>query len=62
MKDFALSPSGVPFATFVRRMSPVEICGTPKRSSSTFAWVPLPAPGGPRNTRRIPLAALGLIV
>src|SRR6187200_1325946 len=28
-------------------MSPVEIAGMPNRSATTWAWVPLPAPGGP---------------
>jgi hypothetical protein len=28
-------------------MSPVEICGMPKRRQITLAWVPLPAPGAP---------------
>src|SRR6476661_10930420 len=28
-------------------MSPVEIAGIPNRSATTWAWVPLPAPGGP---------------
>jgi hypothetical protein len=36
-------------------MSPVEICEAPNFSSSAFACVPLPAPGGPKNTSRIPL-------
>src|SRR4051812_10802032 len=28
-------------------MSPVEMAGMPKCSAMCFAWVPLPAPGGP---------------
>src|SRR5215216_6104785 len=32
-------------------MSPVEILGTPCRAANRSACVPLPAPGGPKNTR-----------
>ena len=53
MNVFARTPRAVPAATFARKISPVEIWRTAKRSSSTFACVPLPAPGGPRKTRRI---------
>src|SRR5262249_5453273 len=45
--------SGVPARCASRSMSPVEICGTPKRSPSRRACVPLPAPGGPIITTRI---------
>src|SRR2546430_349727 len=34
-------------------MSPVEIRGTPRYAESFSACVPLPAPGGPRRTRRM---------
>src|SRR6267143_6403743 len=34
-------------------MSPVEIRGTPRYVDSFAACVPLPAPGGPRRTRRM---------
>src|SRR4051812_9390625 len=34
-------------------MSPVEIAGILKRSATCFAWVPLPAPGGPMISRRM---------
>src|SRR6185369_15873783 len=30
-------------------MSPVERCGAEKRRANSFAWVPFPAPGGPRK-------------
>src|SRR3954453_19599268 len=32
-------------------MLPVAMYGSPKSSTSRSAWVPLPAPGGPRRTR-----------
>jgi hypothetical protein len=31
-------------------MSPVDICGTPYFSASSFACVPFPEPGGPNKT------------
>src|SRR5260370_10781359 len=34
-------------------MSPVAMCGMPKRSRSMFAWVPLPLPGAPYRRRFI---------
>src|SRR6266568_9607670 len=34
-------------------MSPVEMCGMPYAWASSFAWVPFPAPGGPRRMRII---------
>jgi hypothetical protein len=34
----------VPPETLALKMSPVEICGTEKRSAMKPAWVPLPAP------------------
>src|SRR6266516_3759403 len=43
-----------------RRMSPVVILGSPKRSARIFPWVPLPEPGAPRmrmNTKVPALAA-----
>src|SRR5258706_6952832 len=46
---FAARPSGVPAFTAARNMSPVEICGMRKCSLMKLAWVPLPAPGGPRR-------------
>src|SRR3954452_18481706 len=45
-------PSGVPWETFARKMSPVEIAGILKCSAMNFAWVTLPAPGGPMISRR----------
>src|SRR5580765_9066987 len=36
-----------------RKMSPVEIAGMPRRTAIRAAWVPLPAPGGPRMIRRM---------
>src|SRR3954453_13578312 len=47
MYCLAFTPRSVPSETLNRKMSPVEIAGTPKRSATTLAWVPLPAPGGP---------------
>src|SRR3972149_986461 len=52
----ACLPSTLCSATALRRISPVEICGAANFSSSNFAWVPLPAPGGPSNTTRAPAA------
>src|SRR6476659_4573047 len=46
------SPSSLPAATASRSMSPVEMAQTPRRSHSTWACVPLPAPGGPSRTTR----------
>src|SRR5215213_3194037 len=40
-------PRSVSVFAIVRRMSPVDTCGQPKRSCSICAWVPLPAPGAP---------------
>ena len=47
MYSWAFLPRGVPLVTLARKMSPVEIAGTPKWSATTLAWVPFPAPGGP---------------
>src|SRR5258707_2703694 len=49
ISGLAFAPSGVPLAMFSRNMSPVERCGTPYFLASSFAWVPFPAPGGPRK-------------
>ena len=46
-------PSALPEATAARSMSPVASCTRPCVCSSRFAWVPLPAPGGPRRIRFI---------
>src|SRR5690348_4020408 len=35
-------------------MSPVEICGMPKRATRNLAWVPLPEPGGPKRMTALP--------
>ena len=48
MYSLACSPSGVPSLTLARKMSPVEIFGTPRCSAMNCACVPLPAPGGPQ--------------
>ena len=53
MKVRASIPRWVPSSTCSRRMSPVEICGISRSSDSRRAWVPLPAPGSPMNTKRI---------
>src|SRR2546422_11170524 len=50
MYAFAFFPRSVPCATLCRKMSPVEMCGTPRYAASFAAWVPLPAPGGPSRT------------
>jgi hypothetical protein len=47
-----LRPTAVFAATASRSISPVEICGTPSFCTSSCAWVPLPAPGGPSMRRR----------
>src|SRR4051812_5285416 len=52
MNRLASTPSGVPCETLARKMSPVEIAGILKCSAMYFAWVPLPAPGGPMINRR----------
>jgi hypothetical protein len=46
-------PIGVPRALWSRNMSPVEMCGIASSAARSFAWVPLPAPGGPSSTRII---------
>src|SRR3954462_1857172 len=46
-------PRGVFAARAARSMSPVEICGMPNFSRMKLAWVPLPAPGGPRRIKRM---------
>src|SRR3954453_6194385 len=53
IKRLASPPRGVPWETLARKMSPVEIAGILKCSAMNFAWVPLPAPGGPMISRRI---------
>src|SRR4051794_29255039 len=65
MYFFACCPSSVPWLTFARKMSPVEILGTPRCAEMNWACVPFPAPGGPTRTRRItapPLAEEALVV
>src|ERR1051325_5888868 len=51
-------PISVPFAIASRSMSPVAMCGMPTSAEMRFAWVPLPAPGGPRITMSRATAAL----
>src|SRR5690606_31843767 len=46
-------PRSDPLARSARIMSPVEICGTPSVSTRSLAWVPLPAPGGPKRITSI---------
>src|SRR3954452_17805574 len=53
MYFLASTPSGVPWDTLARKMSPVEIAGILKCSAMNFAWVPLPAPGGPMISKRM---------
>jgi hypothetical protein len=38
-------------------MSPVEMAGTPSAGAMRAAKVPLPTPGAPRKTRRVPTRA-----
>src|SRR6202022_2797490 len=52
---WAWRPSGVPAAISARSMSPVAMCGMPKRVRSMFACVPLPLPGAPYSSRFIPV-------
>src|SRR5690606_17258561 len=42
-------PSSVPSLTSCLKMSPGAMCKRPNLSATSFAWVPLPAPGGPKN-------------
>ena len=42
--------SGVSSVFISRNISPVEICGIPRRSCKSRACVPFPAPGAPINT------------
>src|SRR6185312_16162735 len=45
-------PRAVPAAMASRSMSPVEMRGMLPHAASRAAWVPLPAPGGPRKITR----------
>src|ERR1700722_9597198 len=54
MYGLARSPSGVPRPIRSRNISPVEMCGTPRRLAIILACVPLPAPGGPIKIRARP--------
>src|ERR1700722_16267401 len=49
MMCLTLRPTGVAALTAARNMSPVESWMIPYLSTSRCAWVPLPAPGGPRR-------------
>src|SRR5512143_1272645 len=60
MNFFASSPSGVFSARFFLRISPVDIWGMPYFSTKSFAWVPLPAPGGPKSIIRMVLSSPSL--
>src|ERR1700704_2165567 len=46
-------PSSLPEATAARSMSPVESWTRPRPCCRSCAWVPLPAPGGPRRIKFI---------
>ena len=46
---------------FARKMSPVEMAGTPSRSQIRAACVPLPAPGGPMINMRVMLSLRGVV-
>src|SRR5437867_4695327 len=60
MYPFAFFPSSDRAVTLCRKMSPVETWGTPRYAASFVAWVPLPAPGGPRRTSRMRMAENGM--
>src|SRR5580704_15224655 len=45
----ARKPNSVPRVTASRNMSPVERCGKPSSFEIRLAWVPFPAPGGPKK-------------
>src|SRR2546423_3974575 len=49
MYFFAWAPSGGFSLTAARRMSPVVILGSLRRSARILPWVPLPDPGAPRR-------------
>src|SRR6185436_7743358 len=49
MNCFTFWPSGVFSRAVPRRMSPVEMWGTPRASASFLAWVPFPTAGAPTN-------------
>src|SRR5260370_37901527 len=53
---WASRPSGVPAWISARSMSPVAMCGMPKRDRIMFAWVPLPLPGAPYKSKFTPLS------
>src|SRR5947209_16411443 len=53
MIAFTRRPSSVPEAVAARSMSPVASWMRPCFCSRRFAWVPLPAPGGPNRIRFI---------
>ena len=48
----ACLPSSVPSLIAARSISPVEICGILNSLVMICAWVPLPAPGGPKRIIR----------
>ena len=52
MYVFAKTPNSVSPLIFARKISPVEMCGTPTSAAKTAACVPFPAPGGPMKTMR----------
>ena len=49
MMSLACRPTGVWAATAARSISPVESWTMPYFWTSRCAWVPLPAPGGPKR-------------
>src|SRR5882724_2017866 len=55
MMPLAFLPSSLPEATAARSMSPVESWTRPRSCCRRCAWVPLPAPGGPRRMMFIAL-------
>src|SRR5438046_1325828 len=59
MRGPATRPRALPEAMASRSMSPVEMRGTRRWAARREAWVPLPAPGGPRKMTRAPMAGSG---
>src|SRR3989338_1871786 len=49
MTSATLLPMAVPEVLASRSISPVESCTMARSSTRRLAWVPLPAPGGPRR-------------
>src|SRR5262249_5656564 len=57
MYGSAMRPIGLFSRMASRKMSPVPICTRCSRLHSSFAWVPLPLPGGPTRINRMAQSA-----